>query len=273
MRIAALALLCCLGLALTPGCRKVEGTDRTQLVLTSESYENSLGLQSYQEVLKTEKRSRDPDLNALVERVGTRIAAVAPDRGFTYEFVVLESPTANAFCLPGGKVAFYTGILKYMENEAQLAAVMGHEIAHAIARHGGERMSQQIVVQGVATGIDVALKAKGVEPTRANIAMAAFGAGAQIGVLLPFSRTHESEADELGLMYMAKAGYDPQEAVKFWQSFGQSGGGAPPEFLSTHPSGDTRVKALQKLQGKALPLYEQSPKHGVGEAIPARYRK
>lgn len=272
MRVLLGLLLSAGFLLCSSGCRKVEGTDRRQLVLTTEGYENKLGAQSYQEVLGTEKRSTDPALIAMVERVGKRIAAAAPDHGFKYEFTVLESPTANAFCLPGGKVAVYTGILKYMENEAQLAAVVGHEVAHAIARHGGERMSQGILVQGAAVGLSAYLKSKGVEPTTQNIALAAFGAGAQVGILLPYSRTHESEADELGLYYMAKAGYHPAEAVKFWQSFGSSGG--QPEFISTHPSGDTRVGQLQQLQGKALMLYENAKsKLGTGEAIPARYRK
>ncbi len=254
-------------------CTRVEGTGRRQFLITSVEQENSLGAQSYQEVLKSEKRSTDPQIQAYVERVGRRLAAVAPDQGFTYEFNVLDSPEANAFCLPGGKVAVYTGILPYCQNEAGLAAVMGHEIGHAIARHGGERMSQQTLAGGAQTLLAVVLQERGVSPTQSNLAMTAFGVGTQIGVLLPFSREHESEADYLGLTYMAKAGYDPAEAAKFWDRFAVLGGGGP-EFLSTHPASDKRAEELREQLPKALKLYKKAPeKFGVGEPVPEKYRK
>jgi predicted Zn-dependent protease len=252
-------------------CATVDGTGRRQLLLTTVGQENRLGAEAYAEIKQKEKRSDDPVATALIERVGRRLVPHAPDRGFQYEFILLESDTINAFCLPGGKVAFYTGILGWCGNEAAVAAVMGHEIAHAIARHGGERMSQQMAA-GVAGGVlAVALEAKGVEPSTRNLSLAAFGLGTQLGVMLPFSRAHETEADEMGLMYMAKAGYDPEEAVRFWTRFGQLGGGTP-SFLSTHPASADRARALNALMPRAKALYQAAPQRfGLGEMIPARY--
>ena len=176
-----------LGAALI-ACARVEGTNRQQLLLTSAGQENQLGSDAYAEIKQKEKLCTDAATVAWVERVARRVAAMAPERGFQYEFVVIESPTVNAFCLPGGKVAVYTGILPYCQNEAGLATVLGHEIAHAIARHGGERMSQGMVTQLGGQTLDMVLKAKGVDPTISNMALTAFGVGSQIGVMLPFSR-------------------------------------------------------------------------------------
>ncbi|MFM2089535.1 MAG: repeat-containing protein YfgC precursor [Planctomycetota bacterium] len=253
-------------------CATVDGTGRSQMLLTSPAQENELGAKAYAEIKAKERRSDDPVATALIERVGGRLAAVAPGKGFQYEFLLIESPTINAFCLPGGKVAFYTGILGWCGNEAAVAAVMGHEIGHAIARHGGERMSQQMAA-GVAGGVlAAALQAKGVQPTTRTLSMAAFGLGSQLGVMLPFSRHHETEADELGLMYMAQAGYDPEEAVRFWTRFGQLTSGTP-SFLSTHPASADRAAHLQALLPKAKALYAAAPrKHGLGETLPARYK-
>lgn len=256
-----------------PGCRKVEGTGRNQLLLTSEGAEAQLGLQAFNEVLQKEKRSTDREAIAIVERVGRRIAAAAPDKGFQYEFVLLDSDQPNAFCLPGGKVCVYTGILKYCRDEAGLATVMSHEIAHAIARHGGERMTQGLIVQGASVGLDAYLKSKGVSPTRTNVAMAAFGAGAQVGVLLPYSRTHEYEADYLGLTYMAKAGYDPRLAEAFWSRFASGGGTSVPAFLSTHPASADRAKKMRENTAESLKLYQKSPRYGAGQPLPPHYLK
>jgi len=256
-----------------PGCRKVEGTGRNQLLLTSEGTETQLGLQAFNEVLQKEKRSTDRQAIAIVERVGQRIAAAAPQKGFQYEFVLLESKEANAFCLPGGKVCVYTGILKYCRDEGGLATVMSHEIAHAIARHGGERMSQGLIVEGLSMGLDAYLQSKGVSPTKTNVALAAFGAGAQVGVLLPYSRTHEYEADYLGLTYMAKAGYDPRLAEQFWERFAKAMGSGGPAFLSTHPASAERAKKMRENVAEALKLYEASPKYGAGETLPTPYLK
>ena len=256
---------------LLTSCEEVPHTGRGRLILLSESEENKMGVAAYKEVVEKEKRSTDAEAIALVERVGKRLAAAAPDKGFTYEFTVLESPTINAFCLPGGKVAIYTGILPYCKNEAGLAAVMGHEIAHAIARHGGERMSQGMLISGISTGVDAILKEQGVSPTTEKIAMTAFGAGAQIGVLLPYSRKHELEADYLGLLYMAKAGYDPKEAPEFWKRFSALSSNTP-NFLSTHPASEDRAAQLTAKQAEAMKLYESSPKYGAGAPVPEKYR-
>jgi len=271
-----LALVSVLVLAIAAsacGVQRVEGTGRRQLVLFSDQQMNQLGAQSYAEVLSGEKKSSDAEGQAMVERVGKRLAAMAPDRGFTYEFTLIESDQVNAFCLPGGKVAIYTAILPYCQNEAGLAAVMGHEIAHAIANHGGERMSQGVLLQGAQMGLAMALEAKGVSPSTQNLFMAGAGLGAQIGVLLPFSRKHESEADYLGLIYMAKAGYDPKEAVAFWQRFATLGGSDQPEILSTHPHSEGRAEDLHSHMGQAMAHYEVSAdKQGAGRKVPARYR-
>jgi predicted Zn-dependent protease len=171
-------------------------------------------------------------------------------KNFAWEFNVVDDPkTVNAFCMPGGKVVVYTGILKVTQNEDALAVVMGHEIAHALSNHGGERMSQGLVAQtGLAT-LDLALSQKPAQ-TR-QLLMTAAGAGAQVGVMLPFSRKHESEADEIGLYLMAMAGYNPEEAVPFWERMNKSGGSRPPEFLSTHPDPAKRSERLKSLVPKA----------------------
>jgi metalloendopeptidase OMA1, mitochondrial len=262
------------------GClQQVEGTGRTQLLLTNAEQENQLGAEAYKDVLQKEPRANDPEGQAMIERVGRRLAAVAPDRGFQWEFNLIESKDMNAFCLPGGKVAFYTGLLPLCQNEAAVATVMGHEIGHAIARHGGERMTQASIAQNAQGALSAWLDSKQTSPAVNSIAQMAFGAGAQVGVLLPFSRKHESEADELGLQYLAAAGYDPEEAVKFWQRFAQATGGGGKEggigaYLSTHPQSGDRAKALQKELAKAKQLYAQAKeKHGIGALVPAKYRK
>jgi len=255
------------------GVQRVEGTGRRQLVLFSDQQMNQLGATAYQEVLTTEKKSSDAEAQAMVERVGKRLTAVAPDRGFAYEFTLIDSDQVNAFCLPGGKVAIYTAILPYCQNEAGLAAVMGHEIAHAIANHGGERMSQGVLVQGAQMGLAVALEAKGVSPSTQNLFMTGAGLGAQVGVLLPFSRKHESEADYLGLIYMAKAGYDPQEAVAFWQRFAALDAGGGHDFMRTHPPSKERAEDLQSNMGQARAHYAvNQDKQGAGQLVPTRYR-
>jgi len=247
------------------GCSEVEGTGRKRIMLVSESQEASLGVQAYQEILSGERMSTDQRMTAIVRRVGERIAAVADRPDFEWEFNLIESEQVNAFCLPGGKIAVYTGILPIMKNEAGLAAVMGHEVAHAIARHGAERMSQQMaygVVQEVASrGLGDA------SPTTRQGVMGALGVGAQVGVFLPFSRSHELEADQLGLEYMAKAGYDPREAVRLWERMRDASGGKPPEFLSTHPNEENRIAQLESFMKDALDDYEDaSPQYGLGES-------
>jgi len=234
-------------------------------MLVSEADEMKLGAQAYQEVLATEKVSTNTRMTAIVRRVGERIAKAANQPDFTWEFNLIESEQVNAFCLPGGKIAVYTGILPIMKNEAGMAAVLGHEVAHAVARHGGERMSQQMAVGAVQK-----LAEEGLGNTSAQtrkFALGALGVGTQYGVLLPYSRTHELEADQLGLTYMAKAGYDPREAVRLWERMRDAGGSKPPEFMSTHPSEDRRITQLEEFMPAALEAYNHSqPQYGLGES-------
>ena len=262
------AALCALVLG---ACRTVEGTGRSQLMLVPQDVANQQGAAAYQQVLSKETVANDPAMNEILQRVGRRLAAVAPDRDFEWEFTLIESAQANAFALPGGKVAIYTGILPYCRNEAGLATVMGHEIAHAIARHGGERMSQGILTSGGAVALDLFLQEQGVEPTERNMWLGAFALGSQVGVLLPYSRKHESEADFLGLKYMAKAGYDPRVAPEFWDRFATKGSGQP-EFLSTHPDSGRRSQDLNDALDEALKLYRQADEqYGKGVTLPQRY--
>jgi len=214
-----------------------------------------MGLQSYQEVLKKSKISTDPAMNDLVRRVGTRIAAATGRSNYQWEFKVIEDQQANAFCLPGGKVAVYTGILPITKDEAGLAVVLGHEVSHAIARHGAERVSQNLLVEVGLTGTMAALS-KG-DPNTVKSVGALLGAGASVGLLLPWGRSQESEADHLGLIYMAKAGYDPHAARDLWVRMAEAskGGGRPPEFLSTHPSEATRIKQIEGWIPEAMQYY------------------
>jgi metalloendopeptidase OMA1, mitochondrial len=256
-------------------CARVEGTGRKQFLFTTPQQENQMGAQAYTDAKGKEKPCTDAATIAFVQRVGQRLAQVAKpkDSKFEWEFSVFESDTINAWCLPGGKVAVYTGILPFCENEAGLAAVMGHEIGHAIARHGGERMSQNAVVGVAGETMGAVLQSQGLSPTTTNLSMAAFGGLTQVGVLLPFSRKQESEADYLGLKYMAEAGYDPHEAVAFWGRFAKLGSGTP-AFLSTHPQSADRARDLEAKLAEAGKLYQAAPdKHGAGEPIPARYRQ
>ncbi len=230
--------------------------------------EMSLGEQSYAEVVNQNKRSENQAWIDAVERTGSRIAEVANAPDFQWEFRLLASETKNAFCLPGGKVAIYEGIIPYCQNEAGLAVVMSHEIAHALAHHGAERMSQQAGVKGVGSVIGWAMS--DYSPATRELAQRAFGTGAQYGVLLPYSRKHESEADEIGLHLMARAGYDPAEAPLFWGRFGaaKQGSETPPEWASTHPSDDRRAADLAAKLPEAIRLYESTTaQYGRGEIL------
>ncbi|MCE5276025.1 MAG: M48 family metallopeptidase [Syntrophaceae bacterium] len=245
-----------LGSAALSGCATAPYTGRSQLLLISEGEEMSLGLKSYNEVLKKEKVSKDPQINAMVKRVGTRIAAVANKPEYSWEFTVIDNPkTANAFALPGGKVAVYTGILPYTKNEAGLAFVMAHEVAHALARHGGERVSQNLLLQLGQQGLNVAIANKSPEAVQAvNLG---YGVASTVGVALPFSRTQEYEADHIGIILMAKAGYDPQEAPAFFERMLQTKQGSPPEFLSTHPADQSRIRQLRSYIPEAMKYYRK----------------
>lgn len=239
------------------GCLTVPETGRRQVMLISSQQEMQLGFSAFQQMKKETPVSRDPAITAMVQRVGRRIAAVAELPGAQWEFVVFDSKEANAFCLPGGKVGIYTGILPITKDEAGLATVIGHEIAHAVARHGAERMSEGLLLQtgGGLLGAGLANS----DPRTRVLVLTAYGLGAKVGRELPHSRAQESEADRIGLIYMARAGYDPEAAVAFWQRFGehnrQQGGGGTPEFLRTHPLDTVRVQQLQQWMPEAKANY------------------
>ncbi len=230
-------------LILIAGCAKAPITGRSQFIMVSPKQEMQLGLTESNKILKNSKISTDRKLTERVRRIGQRIAKVSGQESFQWEFHVINEDVINAFCLPGGKVFFYTGILKLMENDDQIAAVMGHEIAHALARHGAERMSMQ---QASNFGAQVLAMALNIPPQYQNLYAQAYGATSQVGLMLPFSRKHEHEADQIGVYLMHKAGYNIYEAVTFWKRMKTASGGKnPPEFLSTHPSNDARIKKIE----------------------------
>jgi predicted Zn-dependent protease len=241
-------------------CASAPYTNRWQVMMVSQSQETALGADAYHQVLSKAKVDHDPQINAIVRDVGERIARVADRPDYKWEFTVIDAPdTVNAFALPGGKVAVYTGLLPVAQDSAGLAAVLGHEIAHAIARHGAERMSQAMGAEAVGTVLAVGLG--GSNPQTANAVMQLYGLGAQVGVLLPWSRTQESEADHIGLILMAKAGYDPQAALALWQRMEkiEGKGSQPPEFLSTHPGYGSRQHDIQSWLPEAQRYYQADP--------------
>lgn len=241
-------------------------TGRNQLLLLPESQMISMSLTSYGDFLKTNKLSRDTKNTKLVKETGTRISAAVEQflsekgmtsriQGFQWEFNLIANPTPNAWCMPGGKVVFYEGILPYTKNADGLAVVMGHEIAHAVARHGNERFSQQLLIQAGSTAAAYALLND--EPEESRILWsAAIGIGTTVGITLPFSRKHEYEADRLGLIFMAMAGYNPEEAVDFWTRMSKIGGKKMPEFLSTHPSDEKRIAHMKQILPEAMKYYK-----------------
>ena len=250
-RLTALTLL----LLVVVACQTVPISGRQELLLLPESNEREMGLTSYEEVLKKSKISADPALNAQVTRVGRRIADATGRTDYQWEFKVLDDAQANAFCLPGGKVAVYTGILPLTRDDAGLAVVLGHEVSHAIARHGGERLSQEVLVKTGLAATQVALSGR--DPAVVQSVTALLGAGASVGLLLPWGRSQESEADHLGLVYMARAGYHPSAARDFWVRMqGAKGGQQQPQFLSTHPSSETRIKQIEGWMPEALAVYK-----------------
>ena len=247
-------------------CSTVPITGRKQLSLIPASEMLSMSYQEYGEVLKTSKLSTNTQQTAMIKNVGAKIQKAVETyfaqkglseslANYKWEFNLVESEDVNAWCMPGGKVVFYTGILPITKTEAGVAVVMGHEVAHAIAEHGNERMSQQLLAQLGGAALSEALS-KQPEATK-NLWATVYGLGAQVGVLLPFSRTQESEADHLGLVFMAMAGYNPNEAVSFWERMAAvKGGQSPPEFLSTHPSDASRIAELKALIPEAMPYYK-----------------
>jgi predicted Zn-dependent protease len=252
-------------LLLVVGCTQAPFTKRSQLILVSAEEESKLGAQAYREVLAKSPTVKSDRYVGPVRRIGERLARAAQRPEYDWEFAVIDEPKQiNAFALPGGKVAVYTGILPVAEDSDGLAVVMGHEIAHVIARHGAERMSQGLATE---LGANVLGAAVGGGP-QGNVLLAAYGLGAQLGVLLPYSRTQESEADHIGLILMAKAGYDPRAAMGFWQRMARAaGGGASPEFLSTHPGHETREQQIRGWLPEALGQFEATSRAPV-ERLP-----
>ncbi len=258
-------LLLALGFTwLAAGCASAPYTGRQQLMISSEGSETRMGFQAFEQIKRQYRVSRDPDTNALVTQVGQRIAAAANRPDYRWEFLVLEGKEANAFCLPGGKVGIFTGILKYTQNDAGLAAVISHEVAHALARHAGERQSQSMLAQVGGMGLGMALGGAGSAAGQAI--MQGYGLGTKLGILLPYSRTQETEADHVGLILMAKAGYDPAQALEFWKRIvAQEKGAKMPQFMSTHPSDAKRLQELAVFLPEARKYYVPPP---VAQSLP-----
>lgn len=232
-------------------------TGRKQLALIPDSQMDQMGQQAFAEMKQKEPISRDPAINAYVSCVANAITGALPNKR-AWEVVVFEkADTVNAFALPGGKIGVYTGMLKVAKNSAQLAAVVGHEVAHVLAEHGQERASEMLAAQGGLQVASLILAKKG--DSRRALLLGALGLGAQVGVLLPHSRDQESEADIVGLDLMAKAGFDPQQAPELWRNMSANGGKQGPEFLSTHPAHGTRIQQLEANIPKAMPLFQQAP--------------
>jgi predicted Zn-dependent protease len=262
------SLIYALVLLMSSACQKAPGTARDQLIYISEEKEIALGLAAFREVLKSARLSKDPEITLMVNRVGQRIAKGANKPEYVWEFAVIQDDDqVNAFALPGGKVAIFTGILKYTQTEAGLATVMAHEVAHALQRHGAERYSRGILEQIGQLGALAGAAAGGIDPGVAIGAMSAYG----VGIALPNSRDQETEADYIGLQLMAKAGFDPREAVPFWErmsgcprkmigKFCFRSQNAVPEFLSTHPSDVTRINQIEAWIPQAMKFYHpESP--------------
>jgi len=247
-------------------CSSVALTGRKQLNLVADDAMLSTSTQQYEQFLKENKLSTDADQTARIKRVGAKIQGAVEEyarknnrtdelKGYAWEFNLVESKEVNAWCMPGGKVVFYTGIMPVCQDDDGVAVVMGHEVAHAVGKHGAERMSQNLAVQGGGAALQAALATKPAQTQQ--LWMSAFGAGAQYGLLMPFERGQESEADHIGLIFMAMAGYDPNHAVAFWQrmSKASASGEKPPEFMSTHPSDENRIKKIQKELPEAEKYY------------------
>ena len=254
-------------LILVSACSSVPITGRRQLKIVSDAAIIQMSLKEYSNFLKENKLSENKKEAQMVVSVGRRIQEAVEEyfsergisdllEGYQWEFNLVEGEEINAWCMPGGKVVVYTGLLPVTQDEAGLAVVMGHEIAHAVANHGGERMSQALVAQMGGIALAVAIRDKPRQTQQ--LWMMVFGLGTAVGVMLPYSRLHETEADELGLIFMAMAGYDPRMAVDFWERMAEKKGGkAPPEFLSTHPADETRIHNIKAMIPTALDCYKK----------------
>ena len=256
----------CLSLFSFISCATVPLTGRSQLLIVPDSTMLSMSFQQYDQFLKSSKLSGQTEKVQMVKRVGANIQRGVESyfnskgmshylNDYRWEFNLVESEEVNAWCMPGGKVVVYTGILPVAQNEEGLAVVMGHEIAHAIAKHGGERMSQGLMVQMGGLALSQAMKEK--PQATQTLWMSVYGVGSQVGLMLPYSRLHETEADHMGLIFMALAGYDPHVAVGFWERMSRIGEGKkPPQFLSTHPADTTRIRDIKKLLPEAMTYYK-----------------
>jgi predicted Zn-dependent protease len=280
MSLPRKAALVAAAASLAVACHKVEYTGRVQYNLIPDSIMRGIGKSSYQAQLGEARVEREgPDKEKLTQ-VGKRISRAADEPKYDWRFNLIEDDdTINAWCLPGGYIAFYTGILPVLRNEAGMAFVMGHETAHATAHHGAERMSQQLTMIGGLVGLEVYMANQTqLEPQKRAIILGALGIGTQLAVILPFSRTHESEADVIGMMYAAEAGYPPEESIAMWDRMEKVSPDSIPAFLSTHPSNDQRQANLREWMPRARKKYER---HKLGyetqkvlwEGIPGRKKK
>ena len=241
---------------LAVGCQAVEYTGRSQMNLVSEGDEKKLGVDAYQDILKKTPLSKNQAWQAQLKRVGQRISTAAAKPDYQWEFNVLQGKEVNAFCLPGGKVAFWEGIIPITQDDNGIAVVMGHEVAHALARHGAERMTQSMGVEAIGQILSIGVGM--VNPGYTEAFSQAYGIGTNVAVILPWGRSQESEADHIGLILMAKAGYDPSAAVGFWERMSKvQQDGKPPEFLSTHPSDDTRIAQIKQWIPEAMTYYNK----------------
>ena len=253
---------------LMSACAPVAGTGRSQLSLVNDAELNQAAALQYSQLMRESKLSTDRAQSAMIKKVGARISKAAKElmasygreseiANYQWEFNLIDSKEVNAFCMPGGKVAFYTGILPVCQDEAGVAAVMGHEVAHALARHAAERVSQQTLTSIGGALLGIGLSLGGVSSGASELAMTAFNIGSQYGVLLPYSRAHEAEADRIGMSLMAMAGYDPQAAIDLWRRMAQqSGRGGTPYFMSTHPTDQQRISNLQKYLPEAQARFQ-----------------
>lgn len=253
-------------LLLLSSCGSVPLTGRRQVLLVGDQEVLTASLTQYNDYMKSAKRSTNQTMTNQVVRVGKNIAAATEAylktngleseiKNFSWEFNLVQSTDVNAFCMPGGKIVVYEGIMKYISSDDELAAIMGHEVAHAVAKHSNERMSQQLMTEYGAAALGTAIS--GTSSAVQSIASTVYGLGSQYGVMLPYSRKHEYEADHMGLIFMAIAGYNPQAAVTFWQKMSQGKEGGTPEFMSTHPSDSNRIAELQKYMSDAMKYYKK----------------
>ncbi|MFT5635752.1 MAG: putative Zn-dependent protease [Cognaticolwellia sp.] len=250
-------LAICLAIITLSGCTK-SSTGRSQLMMMSADELNKMGSASFEEMKTKEKISQSPEINRYVQCVANAITKNVPKSAHdgAWEVVVFDSEQVNAFALPGGKIGVYTGILKVAENQEQLGAIIGHEVGHVIEQHSNERLSSSQVSQMGLSIVSVVLESQNIESR--NMMMAGLGLGVQYGVLMPYGRSHESEADIVGQDLMAKSGFDPKASIKLWQNMAKVSKGAPPEFMSTHPSNATRIKQLTEHLPKSTPIFKQA---------------